>query len=79
MVLDNLRSNIEVANKIIFEVAKLIEEERQRSKSHFLLKDRLITPKRKYPKLHKREPKDIYWFLLGLFDVGDYKVKVRIC
>jgi len=45
MVLDNLRSNTEEANKIIFEVAKFIEIERPKSKSHFSLKDRLITQK----------------------------------
>ena len=43
MVLDNLRSNTEVANKIIYEVAKLIEKERPKSKSHISLKDGLIT------------------------------------
>ena len=49
MVLDNLRSNTEVANKIIFEVAKLIEKERPKSKSHVSLKDGLITQKENIP------------------------------
>jgi len=49
MVLDNLRSNTEVANKIILEVAKLIEKERPKSKSHFSLKDGLITKKENIP------------------------------
>jgi 5'-methylthioadenosine phosphorylase len=33
MVLDNLRSNTEVANKIIFEVAKIIEKKRDQKVS----------------------------------------------
>ncbi len=45
MVLDNLRSNTELANKVIFEVAKLIEKERPKSKSHFSLKDEFIIQK----------------------------------
>ena len=49
IVLDNLRSNTEVANKIIFEVTKLIEKERPKSKSHFSLKDGLITKKENIP------------------------------
>ena len=44
-----LKSNTEVANKIIFEVAKLIEKERPKSKSHFSLKDGLITQKENIP------------------------------
>ena len=53
MVLDNLRSNTEVANKIIFEVAKLIE--RPKSKSHFSLKDGLITQKENIPSSTKEK------------------------
>ena len=49
MVLDNLRSNTEVANKIISEIAKLIEKERPKSKSHYSLKDGLITLKENIP------------------------------
>ncbi len=49
MVLDNLKSNTEVANKIIFELATVIEKERPKSKSHFSLQDGLITPKEKIP------------------------------
>ena len=55
MVLDNLRSNTEVANKIIFEVAKLIEKERPKSKSHFSLKDGLITQKENIPSSTKEK------------------------
>ena len=49
MVLDNLRSNTEVANKIISELAKFIEKERPKSKSHCSLKDGLITQKENIP------------------------------
>jgi len=55
MVLDNLRSNTEVANKIIFEVAKIIEKERPKSKSHFSLKDGLITQKENIPSSTKEK------------------------
>ena len=55
MVLDNLRSNTEVANKIIFEVAKLIDKERPKSKSHFSLKDGLITQKENIPSSTKEK------------------------
>ena len=55
MVLDNLRSNTEVANKIIFEVAKYIEKERPKSKSHFSLKDGLITQKENIPSSTKEK------------------------
>ena len=46
LVLDNLRSNTEVANKIIFEVAKLIKKERPKNMSHFSLKDGNIIQKK---------------------------------
>jgi 5'-methylthioadenosine phosphorylase len=55
MVLDNLKSNTEVANKIIFEVAKVIEKERPNSKSHFSLKDGLITQKENIPNITKQK------------------------
>ena len=55
MVLDNLKSNTEVANKIIFEVAKVIEKERPNSKSHFALKDGLITQKENIPNITKQK------------------------
>jgi len=44
-----------VANKIIFEVAKLIETERPKSKSHFSLKDGLITQKKNIPSSTKEK------------------------
>ena len=46
MVLENLRTNTEVANKIVFEMAKVIDIERPKSKSHNSLKDGLITKKK---------------------------------
>ena len=49
MVMDNLRTNSEVANQIILQLAKVIEKERPKSKSHFSLRDGLITPKEKIP------------------------------
>ena len=55
MVLDNLRSNTEVANVIIFEVAKKIEKERPKSKSHSSLKDGLITQKENIPSSTKKK------------------------
>jgi len=64
MVLDNLRSNTEVANKIIFEVAKSIEKERPKSKSHFSLKNGLLTQKENIPSSTKEKLKiftDSYW------------------
>ena len=53
MVLDNLRSNTEVANKIIFEVAKLIEKERPKVSLIFIKrwidnqKENIPSPQRK--------------------------------
>ena len=55
MVLNNLRSNTEVANEIIFELAKIIEKERPKSKSHFALKDGLITQKENIPSSTKKK------------------------
>ena len=45
MVLNNLKINTEVANKIVYEVAKIIDDERPRSSSHYSLKDGLMTSK----------------------------------
>ncbi len=64
MVLENLRANTEVANKIIFEIAKVIDKERPESKSHFSLKDGLITQRENIPNLTKEKLKiftDSYW------------------
>ena len=44
-----------MANKIIFEVAKLIAKERPKSKSHFSLKDGLITQKENIPSSTKEK------------------------
>jgi 5'-methylthioadenosine phosphorylase len=55
MVLDNLRSNTEVANQIIFEFAKLIEKERPKSKSHTSLRDGLITQIENIPSFTKEK------------------------
>ncbi len=49
MVLENLRANTEVANKIVFELAKVIDIERPTSKSHNSLRDGLITQKENIP------------------------------
>ena len=43
MVLKNLRANTKLANKIVFEIAKIIDTERPESNSHFSLKDGLKT------------------------------------
>ncbi len=64
MVLENLRANTEVANKIVFEIAKVIDIERPISKSHFSLKDGLITQKENIPSSTKKKLKiftDSYW------------------
>ena len=53
--MNNPVSNTEVANKIIFEVAKLIAKERPKSKSHFSLKDGLITQKENIPSSTKEK------------------------
>ena len=64
MVLENLRANTEVANKIVFEMAKVIDRERPFSKSHNSLKDGLITQKENIPNSTKAKLKiftDSYW------------------
>ena len=64
MVLENLRANTEVANKIVFEIAKVIDIERPSSKSHNSLKDGLITQKENIPNSTKEKLKiftDSYW------------------
>ena len=45
MVIENLKINTEVANKIVFETAKVIDKYRPISKAHQSLKDGLMTPK----------------------------------
>ena len=57
MVLENLRANTEVANKIVFEVAKVIDKKRPQSKSHCSLKDGLITQKENIPSSTKEKLK----------------------
>ena len=64
MVLENLRANTEVANKIVYEIAKVIDINRPQSKSHSSLKDSLITQKENIPNLTKEKLKiftDCYW------------------
>ena len=64
MVLENLRSNTEIANKIIFELAKIIDKRRPKSKSHYSLRDGLITQKENIPSTTKGKLEiftDSYW------------------
>jgi len=64
MVINNLKLNAEVANKIIFESAKLIDKERPKSLSHNSLKDGLISSKDNVSKETKSKLKiftDNYW------------------
>ncbi len=64
MVMKNLRTNTEVANKIVFELAKVIERERPNSQSHNSLKDGLITQKENIPDSTKEKLgifTDSYW------------------
>ena len=64
MVINNLKLNTEVANKIIFDVAKVIDRERPESSSHNSLIDGLITSKDKVSKETQFKVKiftDSYW------------------
>ncbi len=64
MVMKNLRANTDVANKIVFEIAKVIDIERPKSKSHDSLKDGLITQKENIPSSTKSKLEiftDSYW------------------
>jgi len=64
MVLENLRANTAVANKIVFEIAKVIDKERPHSKSHYSLKDGLITQKENIPSSTKKKLEiftESYW------------------
>ena len=64
MVLDNLKINTEVANKIVYETSKIIDIERPQSLSHTSLKDGLITNKDLVSKETRSKVKiftDNYW------------------
>ena len=64
MVIENLKINTEVANKIILETAKVIDTSRPISKAHQSLKDGLMTSKDKASKEAKSKVKiftDNYW------------------
>jgi len=64
MVIENLKINTEVANKIILETAKVIETSRPISKAHQSLKDGLMTSKDKASKEAQSKVKiftDNYW------------------
>ena len=64
MVLSNLRANTEVAKKIVFEIAKVIDKERPQSRSHNSLRDGLITQKENIPNSTKEKLEiftDSYW------------------
>ena len=55
----------EVANKIVFEIAKVVDKESPKSKSHESLKDGLITQKENIPSTTKEKLKiftDTYWY-----------------
>jgi len=64
MVLENLKINTEVADKIVYETSKIIDIERPHSFSHNSLKDGLITNKDLVSKETKSKVKiftDSYW------------------
>ena len=64
MVLENLKINTEVASKIVYETAKIIDIERPQSLSHTSLKDGLITNKDLVSKETRSKVKiftDNYW------------------
>ena len=47
MVIENLKINTEVANKIVYETAQVIDKTRPKSEAHHSLKDGLMTSKEK--------------------------------
>mgnify|MGYP001396625716 FL=1 len=64
MVMENLKINTEVANKIIYETAKVIDKERPKSIAHQSLRDGLMTIKENASKEAKSKVKiftDNYW------------------
>ncbi len=64
MVIENLKINTQVANKIVFETAKVIEKERPNSKAHNSLRDGLMTYKDNASAKAKSKVKiftDNYW------------------
>ena len=64
MVINNLKLNTEIANKIIFDIAQVIDIERPQSSSHNSLIDGLITSKDKVSKETQFKVKiftDSYW------------------
>jgi len=50
MVIENLKINTEIANKIVYETAKVIDQSRPISKAHHSLKDGLMTSKERASK-----------------------------
>ena len=64
MVMENLKANTEVANKIVLEIAKVIDLERPKSNSHNSLKDGLLSNKKNIPSSTQAKLKiftDSYW------------------
>ena len=64
MVMQNLRTNTEIANKIVYETAKIVDTERPQSLAHTALKDGLITNKNLVSKETRSKVKiftDNYW------------------
>ena len=64
MVIENLKVNTEVANKIVYETAKVIDTRRPISKAHQSLKDGLMTSKERASKDAQSKVRiftDNYW------------------
>ena len=64
MIIENLRINTLVANKIVYETAKRIDDERPKSKAHLALRDGLMTSKEDALKQARSKVKiftDSYW------------------
>ena len=64
MIIENLRINTLVANKIVYETAKRIDDERPNSKAHQALRDGLMTSKENASKQAESKVKiftDSYW------------------
>ena len=64
MIIENLRINTLVANKIVYETAKRIDDERPKSKAHLALRDGLMTSKEDASKQARSKVKiftDSYW------------------
>ena len=69
MIIENLKINTSVANKIVYETAKIIDKKRPNSKAHQALRDGLMTSKENASKEAQSKVKiftDSYWYNSGV-------------